>query len=39
VPNGWKDMYGGTKEYMNFSNLERQHSSNGKSTPAEKYYG
>jgi len=39
VPNGGKDLYDGTKEYMNFYNFERQHTSIGKTTPAEKYYG
>ncbi len=39
LPIGGKDLYDGTKEYMEFYNFERQHKTIGKVTPTEKYYG
>jgi len=38
VPNGGKELYDDSLEYMNFYNFERQHKSIGKLTPAEMYY-
>ena len=38
-PNGGKELYDGTKEYMEYYNHQRAHSTLGKLTPAEKYYG
>ncbi len=38
-PNGGKELYDGTKEYMTFYNHQRSHSSIDKLTPAERYYG
>lgn len=38
-PNGGKELYEQTKEYMDFYNYERRHSSLEKMTPADKYYG
>lgn len=38
VPNGGKELFDQTEEYMNFYNFERQHKAIGKLTPAEMYY-
>lgn len=38
IPNGGKELFEGTKEYMDFYNFERPHSSLKKITPAEKYF-
>lgn len=38
-PNGGKELYDQTQEYMTFYNFERQHKSINKLTPAEKYFG
>lgn len=38
-PNGGKELYDQTKEYMTYYNFERKHSSINKLTPAEKYFG
>ncbi len=38
VPNGGKELYDDSQEYMNFYNFERPHKSIGKLTPAEMYY-
>jgi putative transposase len=38
-PNGGKELYDGTKEYVDYYNHQRRHSSLEKQTPAEKYYG
>jgi len=38
-PNGGKELYDETKEYMRFFNFERPHSSIDKLTPAEMYFG
>lgn len=43
APNGGKELYDGTKEFMNFYNFEKPHSSlkidRKKYTPAEFYFG
>ncbi len=39
TPNGGKELYDETKEYMDFYNHQRAHSTLGKVTPAERYYG
>ena len=43
APNGGKELYDGTKEFMNFYNFEKPHSSlkinRKKHTPAEFYFG
>lgn len=38
-PNGGKELFDQTKEYMTFYNFERRHQSLNKLTPAEKYFG
>jgi putative transposase len=38
-PNGGKELFEGTKEYMDYYNHQRPHSSLEKLTPAEKYHG
>lgn len=38
-PNGGKELYDQTKEYIDFYNHQRAHSALGKLTPAEKYFG
>jgi len=43
APNGGKELYDGTKKFMDFYNFEKPHSSlkidRKKHTPAEFYFG
>lgn len=39
TPNGGKHLYDDTREYMDYYNHQRTHSSIADVTPAEKYYG
>jgi len=39
VPNGGRELYDETKEYIRFYNFERRHQSLGNTPPAEIYFG
>ena len=39
APNGGKELYDETQEYMNFYNFERRHQSLDRRTPAELFFG
>ena len=39
APNGGKELFDGSEQYMDFYNFERPHTSINKLTPAEAYFG